>query len=118
LIAASSLFYFFLGTEGLWGYIILALAGACLLASFSITIVVAQEIISNNAAMAAGLMLGFGIGIGGLGVGLVGLLAEHKGLTYAIHFLVWLPLFAGLLALGIKNQKAAAIPSVAKRSQL
>ncbi|MGD0278688.1 MAG: MFS transporter [Smithella sp.] len=118
LIAASPLFYFFLGTEGLWGYVILALAGACLLASFSVTIVVAQEIISNNAAMAAGLMLGFGIGIGGLGVGLVGLLAEHKGLTYAIHFLVWLPLFAGLFALGIKNQKAAAIPSIARRPQL
>ena len=113
LIAASPLFYFFLGTEGLWGYVILALAGASLLASFSVTVVAAQEIISNNAAMAAGLMLGFGIGIGGLGVGLVGLLAEHKGLTYAIHFLVWLPLFAGLLALGIKNPRAAAMPSVA-----
>jgi FSR family fosmidomycin resistance protein-like MFS transporter len=113
LIAASLLFYFFLGTEGLWGYVILALAGACLLASFSVTIVVAQEIISSNAAMAAGLMLGFGIGIGGLGVGLVGLLAEHKGLTYAIHFLVWLPLFAGLFALGIKNPRAALMQSVA-----
>ena len=109
LIVSSPLFYLFLGTGGLPGYIILALAGACLLASFSVTIVVAQEIIDKNAAMAAGLMLGFGIGIGGLGVGLVGLLAEHKGLSYAIHFLIWLPLFAGLFALGIKDRKISVL---------
>jgi FSR family fosmidomycin resistance protein-like MFS transporter len=111
LIAASPLFYLFLGTDGLLGYIILALAGACLLASFSVTIVVAQEIINNNAAMAAGLMLGFGIGVGGLGVGLVGLLAEHKGVVYAVHFLIWLPLFAGLLALRIKGGKTSVLRS-------
>jgi len=114
LIASSPLFYLFLGTGGLSGYIILALAGACLLASFSVTIVVAQEIIDKNAAMAAGLMLGFGIGIGGLGVGLVGLLAEHKGLSYAIHFLIWLPLFAGLFALNIKDRKTPILNSADK----
>jgi FSR family fosmidomycin resistance protein-like MFS transporter len=114
LIAASPLFYLFLGTGGLLGYIILALAGACLLASFSVTIVVAQEIIDKNAAMAAGLMLGFGIGFGGLGVGLVGLLAEHKGLSYAIHFLIWLPLFAGLFALSIKGRKTPILHSADK----
>lgn len=107
LLGASPLFYFFLNTGGAAGYVILALAGACLLASFSVTVVAAQEIISHNAAMASGLMLGFGIGTGGLGVGMIGLLAEHKGLAFAVHFLVWVPFFAGLLALSIKSDKAS-----------
>ncbi len=108
LAAASPLFYLFLYTNGFLSYLLLALAGACLLASFSVTIVVAQEVISKNAAMASGLMLGFGIGIGGLGVGLVGLLAEHMSIVYAIHFLIWLPLLAGLLGLSLKGKKTPA----------
>lgn len=105
LLAASPLFYLYLETSGLLSYVLLAFAGACLLASFSVTIVVAQEVISKNAAMASGLMLGFGIGIGGLGVGLVGILAEHMGIVYAIHLLIWLPLLAGLFGIGIKSKK-------------
>ncbi|MBF0507789.1 MAG: MFS transporter [Deltaproteobacteria bacterium] len=112
LILAGPLFYLFLGTSGILSYVLLALAGACLLASFSVTIVIAQEIIAKNAAMAAGLMLGFGIGIGGLGVGLVGLVAEHVGLDYAIHLLIWLPILAGLCGLSLKGGKTVALPSV------
>jgi FSR family fosmidomycin resistance protein-like MFS transporter len=111
LLAASPLFYLYLGASGPLGYLLLALAGACLLASFSVTIVVAQEIINKNAAMASGLMLGFGIGIGGLGVGLVGLLAERLGIVYAVHLLIWLPLLAGLLGLNIKAGKSPSVPS-------
>lgn len=112
LFAASPLFYLFIRTNGTLSYLFLALAGACLLASFSVTIVVAQEVISKNAAMASGLMLGFGIGIGGLGVGLVGVLVEHIGIVYVIHLLIWLPLLAGLLGLNIKGKKTPAVNSV------
>ena len=111
LIMASPLFYFFFRTTGLTSYMLLALAGACLLASFSVTIVTAQEIINKNAAMAAGLMLGFGIGVGGLGVGMVGLLAEHMGIDYAIHLLIWLPLMAGIFALSIKGRRSLFMQS-------
>ena len=105
LVVASPLFYLFLSAGGVFSYILLALAGAALLASFSVTIVAAQEVISKNAAMAAGLMLGFGNGIGGLGVGLVGIMAEHMSIGYAVNFLIWLPLLAGLFGLIIKDRK-------------
>ena len=108
LMAASPLFHLFLGTGGALSYLFLALAGAALLASFSVTIVVAQEAVYKNAAMAAGLMLGFGIGVGGLGVGLMGLLVEHMGIRYAIHLIIWMPLLAGLLGLTIKGKKSSA----------
>ncbi|MBP2643248.1 MAG: major facilitator superfamily 1 [Firmicutes bacterium] len=100
---APPLFYLFITTSGLLSYVWLALAGAALLASFSVTVVVAQEIISKNAAMASGLMLGFGVGIGGLGVGLFGIIAEQMGIAYTIHILIWLPLFAGVFALLLKK---------------
>jgi MFS transporter, FSR family, fosmidomycin resistance protein len=104
LIAASPLFFLFLSTSGPLSTLLLALAGAALLASFSVTIVVAQEAISDNAAMATGLMLGFGIGVGGLGVGLMGLLAENLGLAFTIHMLVWFPLLAGLFGLSLQRK--------------
>jgi len=111
LLLSTPMFYCFLHTSGVLSYVLLALAGAALLASFSVTVVVAQEIISKNAAMASGLMLGFGIGIGGLGVGLVGILAEHYGVSFAINLLIWLPLLAGLFGLGmnVKNTHLEAL---------
>lgn len=105
LVISSPMFYFFLNTNGFLSYVLLALAGAALLASFSVTVVVAQETISKNAAMASGLMLGFGIGVGGLGVGLVGMLAEQQGIAFVINLLIWLPLWAGLFGLCMKTRK-------------
>lgn len=110
LVLATPLFYLFLNAAGVLSYVLLALAGAFLLASFSVTVVAAQEVISKNAAMASGLMLGFGIGAGGLGVGLVGLLAEHMGVGYAVHLLIWLPLAAGLIGLSLSGSKKAVYP--------
>lgn len=110
LILATPLFYLFLSTDGVLSYILLALAGGALLASFSVTVVVAQEILAKNAAMASGLMLGFGIGIGGLGVGLMGMMAESQGIVYAVQFLVWLPLVAGLLGFTLKSDRTSGRP--------
>jgi MFS transporter, FSR family, fosmidomycin resistance protein len=115
LVLTSPLFYIFLNTNGSPSYLLLALAGAALLASFSVTVVVAQEVISKNAAMAAGLMLGFGIGIGGLGVGLMGILVEHVGIDLAMNMLVWLPLLAGILGLSLSGKKAQAASGAANR---
>ncbi len=103
LFLASPLLYLFLRADGPLSYFLLALAGAAIPASFSVTVVVAQEIIPKNAAMAAGLMLGFGLGLGGLGVGLVGILVEQAGIENAFLLLASLPLLAAILALGIKT---------------
>ena len=105
LILSCPFFYLFLEINSPFKYLFLIMAGASLLASFSVTIIAAQEIISKNAAMASGLMLGFGVGIGGLGVSIIGLLAEHAGINYSIHLLIFLPLLAGLLGFGIKEVK-------------
>lgn len=103
LIPAGPLLHLFLGTSGPLSYGLLAGAGAALAASFSVTVVVAQEVIPQNAAMAAGLILGFGMGVGGLGVGVMGLIVEYTGIEPAIRLLVWLPVLAGIIGLTLKT---------------
>jgi MFS transporter, FSR family, fosmidomycin resistance protein len=103
LILASPLFHLFLDTSGPLSYSLLAGAGAALAASFSVTVVAAQEVIPKNAAMATGLMLGFGMGVGGLGVALMGLMVEYTGIERAIYLLIWLPLLAGIIGLSLRS---------------
>jgi len=85
---------------GLW----LALAGAALLGSFSVTVVAAQEIFPDNKAVASSLALGFGLGLGGLGVGLIGGLASVIGISGAIAVIVALPFVAAAFAFGLPGK--------------
>lgn len=85
---------------GLW----LALAGAALLGSFSVTVVAAQEIFPDNKAIASSLALGFGLGLGGIGVGLLGSLASVIGLNITVAIIAALPLAAATFALGLPGR--------------
>lgn len=109
LLLATPLFFAFLYTEGTLSTVFLALAGASLLSSFSVTVVAAQEVIPHNKAMAAGLTLGFAGGVGGLAVVLIGRIADLWGLQMAISALFVLPFVAGLLALFMKSRPAARV---------
>jgi MFS transporter, FSR family, fosmidomycin resistance protein len=103
LILSTPLFACFLLSWGWLSILFLAVAGAFLLATFSITVTAAHKIIKNNAGLASGLTLGFGTGIGGLGVGLMGLLADYAGVSYVIYCLISLPILAGLIGLNLKS---------------
>jgi FSR family fosmidomycin resistance protein-like MFS transporter len=82
----------------------LALGGASLLASFSLTVGLAQSELKGQSALASGLTLGFGTGIGGLGVGILGTIVEGLGPGFVVTALVSLPIFAGLTAVFIKER--------------
>ncbi len=103
LIAASLLFWGFLLTSGATSVVLLGLAGAALLANFSVTIVAAQETLPHHKAMATGLSMGFANGIGALAVVGIGGLADHFGLFSAVGLAVSLPLLAGILSLIMRN---------------
>lgn len=107
LVLSTPLFYAFLHTQGTLSIIFLALAGAALLSSFSVTVIAAQEVIPNNKAMAAGLTMGFAGGIGGLAVILLGRIADLWGLQTAISVIFLLPLLAGLIGMLMKSRPAA-----------
>jgi MFS transporter, FSR family, fosmidomycin resistance protein len=108
LLLATPLFLLFLVAASPWTYVLLALAGASLMASFSVTIVVAQEVIGRASAMASGLMMGFAVGIGGLGVGVVGFAADRVGLAAVIQLLVCLPVVAGIMCFRLRTESVPA----------
>ena len=73
-----------------------------MISSFSVTVVMAQDLLPGRLGVASGLMVGFAIGTGGLGVTLLGLVADHFGVLAALKTILALPL-AGLgLALLIR----------------
>lgn len=104
-LAVPPLFLFQIFNNWMVGFWLI-LAGAMLLASFSVTVVSAQEIFPDNKAVASSLALGFGLGLGGLGVGLIGHMASIIGLERTISFLGFLPLIAATFALGLPGRKS------------
>lgn len=97
LVALPSLAVFlWLGTLSplAWGAIVLA--GAGLQGSMPSSIVWAQEMLPQNAAMASGMMLGLTFGLGGVGTALTGALGDLLGLPAALAITL-LPLLAALL---------------------
>ncbi|MDA8226165.1 MAG: MFS transporter [Desulfitobacterium hafniense] len=107
LLLATPLFFGFLYTEGMISTIFLALGGASLMSSFSVTVVAAQEAIPNNKSLAAGLTMGFAGGIGNLFVVLIGHIGDIYGLQTAITILFLLPIAGALVGLMMKNRPAA-----------
>ena len=85
--------------SGPFRWLFLAIAGISLLASFSVTVVFAQELLPQHLGVASGLTFGLSFGAGGVGVGLSGLLADLFGLQMSVWLLVLLPGIAGLIAL-------------------
>lgn len=103
LALTTPLYILFIMTQGWLSIFFLGIAGACLLATFSVTVTAAHKVIRNNAGLASGLTLGFGQGIGGLGVGLMGIVADKAGFNITIYCLIALPLLASLISIKLKN---------------
>ncbi len=115
LIISTPLFLLFLNTAGVISTIFLALAGAALLSSFSVTVIAAQEAIPENKALAAGLSMGFAGGLGGLAVILLGRVGDIWGLQAAITCIAILPIIAGIFALLMKSRPSARKQRVLSR---
>lgn len=117
LAASAPLLLAFLKTQGIISYIFLALGTATLMASFSVTVVAAQEVIPDSKALAAGLSMGFAIGIGGLGVKFIGRYADIYGIQSALQMLFYLPFIAAAFGFFLKKeQKVIQIDSVLTKS--
>jgi len=92
-----------LSLQGSLRWILLAIAGAALLASNSVTVVFAQELLPHHIGIASGLTLGLAFGAGGVGVGVSGFMADLVGLQASVWSLLLLPGLGGLLALRLKS---------------
>lgn len=79
-------------THGFMLFVTLGVVGMALISSFTVTMVMAQELLPNNLGVASGLMAGFAIGTGGIGVTLLGVIADHFGVPMALKAIMLLPL--------------------------
>lgn len=86
-------------TSGLIQLAFFSMAGLSLLASFSPAVLIAQGLIPRNQGMASGIILGFAIGVGGLGVSVTGAVSDWAGISVGMFSLVLLPVAGFLMAL-------------------
>ena len=99
MILTTPLLLLFYNLNGPIVFIILGIAGMVLISTFSVTVVMAQAFLPQHLAMAAGLMVGFAVGTGGIGVTLLGTIADTWGVPMAIKSIIFLPLIGFGLSL-------------------
>ena len=84
-------------------WVLAAASGAALLASFSVTIVLAQELLPRNLGLASGLILGLGFGMGGLGAAVSGWIADMIGLYKTVWILALVPALGSVIGSFIRT---------------
>ena len=91
--------YGFVNTSGPLSVVLLALAGTILMASSSVVIAMAQELIPENAGTASSIVMGLAWGAGGMLVVFFGMAPKKWGTPSAMAALSFLPIAAFLFVL-------------------
>jgi len=102
LLLSFPLLLLFYNSSGFMTFILLGILGMVLISTFGLTTVMAQAILPHHLGMASGMMVGFTISAGGIGVTLLGTIADTWGVPMAIKAVFVLPLIAFGLALLLK----------------
>jgi FSR family fosmidomycin resistance protein-like MFS transporter len=89
---------------------LLFLAGASVVGSFSVTVVLGQEYLPNRIGVASGFTSGLAIGLGGFGAAVIGLFADAHGLDATMVLVALLPLLGVAAGLTLPRDRR---PSVA-----
>ncbi len=70
--------------------------GFVIASAFSAIIVYAQDLLPGRVGMVSGLFFGFAFGMGGLGAGLLGILADHTSVRFVFELCAFLPILGVL----------------------
>jgi len=106
MLFSTPLIISFLLTEGFESYLFLALGGVVLLATVPVNVVLAQNLLPNNASVVSSLMMGVAWGAGGMFVPLVGGIADSAGLSRALMLVALLPLVGFFVAVFLPRERA------------
>jgi FSR family fosmidomycin resistance protein-like MFS transporter len=104
--APLTLAYILVG--GVPGAIALALVGICVISTFGVTMVMAQEYLPHRIGMASGLSIGLSIGLGGIAAVGLGALADSVDLRSAMYAAAAAPLAGLVLALFLPSSRTRA----------
>lgn len=110
LILSFPLLLLFYHSSGLMAFILIGISGMILVSTFALTTVMAQSALPHHLGAASGLMVGFTMGAGGIGVTLLGTIADHWGVPMAMKAIFVTPLLAFGLALLIKDPPERTSP--------
>jgi FSR family fosmidomycin resistance protein-like MFS transporter len=108
--AATALLATFFASSGIASVVALALSGLFLLWSMAVTTVMAQNLYPGNQALASGLTIGLGIGLGSVGTSITGWMIDLFGITVAMSSLVLVALLAAAILLPYREPRAATVP--------
>jgi MFS transporter, FSR family, fosmidomycin resistance protein len=99
MLASALLFPLIFFFQGFMLFAVVILLGMILISTFSVTVVMGQNLLPENLGVASGLLVGFAIGAGGIGVTLLGVIADHFGVPFALKTIGILPLAGFLFSL-------------------
>jgi len=102
LLLSFPLLLLFSYSSGFLSFVLLGMAGMVLISSFALTTVMGQAVLPQHLGMASGMMVGFTMSAGGIGVTLLGTIADHWGVPAAMKAILFLPLIAFALSLMVK----------------
>jgi FSR family fosmidomycin resistance protein-like MFS transporter len=105
LFLGSAFFYGFLATTGPLSLIQLAISGAVLYGGWSVIVAMSSEAAPDHIGAVSGVMLGFSIGIGGVGAVGFGAIADAIGLSAAFYLSTAFAVAAGIVALLLPKQQ-------------
>lgn len=116
VLLTTPMILWFMAARGPWMYLALALAGGCLISTWSVVMVMAQQILPDRAGMASGLMVGFTLGTGGVGATVLGWVADHHGVVTVLWIVSALPILSGLVGMwvpaGAEGRPRGAVATV------
>lgn len=89
--------------HGFWSYVNVFILGFISLSSFAVTVVYAHYLLPGKIGLVSGLMIGFAIGMGGIGASVLGGLADKIGLGLILQLFAIIPLFGWVLSIWLPN---------------
>jgi FSR family fosmidomycin resistance protein-like MFS transporter len=111
LLITFPLLILFYHSSGFMTFMLLGISGMVLISTFALSTVMAQAILPQRLGMASGMMVGFTISAGGIGVTLLGTIADTWGVPMAIKTIFAMPLIAFGLCLLLKYPLTKSTPS-------
>jgi MFS transporter, FSR family, fosmidomycin resistance protein len=102
MLGSGLLFPLLFIAEGTMLFVVVTLLGTILISTFSVTVVMGQNLLPGSLGVASGLLVGFAIGAGGIGVTLLGVIADHFGVYVALKCIGILPMAGFFLSLMLR----------------
>jgi len=105
LLAAALGGAIFMGTENSWSIVFLTICGLAVQMGQPVMVVMAQEMMPDNVALASGISMGLVWGLGALGVALNGWVADQMGINWCFGLAILVLFMGAALSLAIPGRE-------------